>query len=155
MTNDGLWSWILRNKIKWNFDWNTLIFIKENVFEKVIWKITAFCRGLRVLIKNLFFSINSSLLLIMWQATLAGFTWGQSIYQRNPHNLPGSLFTKKTPCDRYRNPHYKPTTVCSPAGHVATNCGRFHMGPISISEHYTDVIMSEVAFQITSPTIVY
>ena len=31
-------NWTLRNKPQWNLNWNSYIFIEENVFENVIWK---------------------------------------------------------------------------------------------------------------------
>ena len=34
-------NWTLRNKLQWNFNRNTYIFIKENASENVIWKMVA------------------------------------------------------------------------------------------------------------------
>ena len=39
----------LGNKLQWNFNWNSNIFIQENAFENVIWKMAAICLGLNVL----------------------------------------------------------------------------------------------------------
>ena len=39
----------LRNKLQWNHNRNLNIFIQENAFENVIWKMTAICLGLNVL----------------------------------------------------------------------------------------------------------
>ena len=42
-------NWTLRNKLQWHFDWNSYIFIQENAFENVVWKMAArFCLGLHV-----------------------------------------------------------------------------------------------------------
>ena len=42
-TNDGqlIVNWTLRNKLQWNFSRNSNIFIQENVFESVVWKMAA------------------------------------------------------------------------------------------------------------------
>ena len=42
-TNDGqiIVNWTLRNKLQWNFSRNSNIFIQENVFENVVWKMAA------------------------------------------------------------------------------------------------------------------
>ena len=34
-------NWILKNKLKWNFNQNSYIFIKKNAFENVCWKMAA------------------------------------------------------------------------------------------------------------------
>ena len=34
-------NWTPRNKLCWNFNWNSYIFIQENPFENVVWKMTA------------------------------------------------------------------------------------------------------------------
>ena len=34
-------NWTLRNKLQWNFNRNSNIFIQENTFENVVWKIAA------------------------------------------------------------------------------------------------------------------
>ena len=34
-------NWILRNKLQWNFNWNSEIFIQENVFETVVCEMVA------------------------------------------------------------------------------------------------------------------
>ena len=34
--------WTLRNKLQWNFNHNSNIFIQENAFESVVWEMTAF-----------------------------------------------------------------------------------------------------------------
>ena len=34
-------NWNLRNKLQWNFNWNSYIFIEENAFVNVIWKMAA------------------------------------------------------------------------------------------------------------------
>ena len=34
-------NWTLKNKLYWNFYWNSYIFIQENAFENVVWKMTA------------------------------------------------------------------------------------------------------------------
>ena len=34
-------NWTLRNKLQWHFNTNSNIFIKENPFQKVVWKITS------------------------------------------------------------------------------------------------------------------
>ena len=34
------WHWA-RNKLRWNFNWNSNIFIEENAFETVVWKMAA------------------------------------------------------------------------------------------------------------------
>ena len=34
-------NWTLRNKFQWNFNQNSYIFIQENAFEKVVWKMAA------------------------------------------------------------------------------------------------------------------
>ena len=39
--------WTLRNKLKWNLNWNTNIFIDKNVFENIICKIAAILSGER------------------------------------------------------------------------------------------------------------
>ena len=39
----------LGNKLRWNLHWNQYIFIQENAFENVIWKMAAICLGLNVL----------------------------------------------------------------------------------------------------------
>ena len=33
--------WTLRNKLQWNFNWNSNIFIQENAFESVVWEMAA------------------------------------------------------------------------------------------------------------------
>ena len=38
-------------KIQWNLNRNWYIFIEENAFESVVWKMTGICLGLNVLIK--------------------------------------------------------------------------------------------------------
>ena len=53
-TNDGL-LWIIvnlthGNKLQWNLNRNPYIFIQENAFENVVWKMAAICLGLNVLI---------------------------------------------------------------------------------------------------------
>ena len=45
-------NWIPRNKLQWNLIRNSYIFIKENVFENVIWKMPAIFHGLSVLTKG-------------------------------------------------------------------------------------------------------
>ena len=46
-------NWTRRNKLQWNFNRNSYIFIQENAFENVVWKMAAvFCLGLNVL-KNI------------------------------------------------------------------------------------------------------
>ena len=41
-TNAGIFvNWTLRNKLQWNFNRNSSIFIQENRFENVIWKMAA------------------------------------------------------------------------------------------------------------------
>ena len=42
-------DWTLRNKLQWNFKRNSYIFIQENAFENVVWKMAAICLGLNVL----------------------------------------------------------------------------------------------------------
>ena len=47
-----LWNivnWTLRNKLQWNFNRNSYIFIQRNRFENVVWKTAAICLGLNVL----------------------------------------------------------------------------------------------------------
>ena len=34
-------NWTLRNKLQWNFNWNSYIFIQENAFENLVWKMVA------------------------------------------------------------------------------------------------------------------
>ena len=34
-------NWTLRNKIKWNLNRDSNIFIQENAFEKVVWEMSA------------------------------------------------------------------------------------------------------------------
>ena len=34
-------NWTLRNKLQWNLNWNSHIFIQGNVFENIIWKMAA------------------------------------------------------------------------------------------------------------------
>ena len=34
-------NWTLRNKLQWNFHRNSYLFIQENAFENVVWKMTA------------------------------------------------------------------------------------------------------------------
>ena len=34
-------NWTLRNKLQWNFNRNSYIFIQENAFENVVWKMAA------------------------------------------------------------------------------------------------------------------
>ena len=34
-------NWTLRNKLQWNFNWNSYTFIKKNAFENVVWKMVA------------------------------------------------------------------------------------------------------------------
>ena len=34
-------NWTLRNKLQWNFDRNSYIFIQENAFDNVVWKMAA------------------------------------------------------------------------------------------------------------------
>ena len=34
-------NWNLRNKLQWNLKWNSYIFIQENAFENVVWKMAA------------------------------------------------------------------------------------------------------------------
>ena len=34
-------NWTLRNKLQWNLNQNSYIFIQENVFENVVWKMSA------------------------------------------------------------------------------------------------------------------
>ena len=48
-----LWNvvnWTPRNELQWNFNKNSYIFIEENAFENVVWKMTAIYLGLNVLI---------------------------------------------------------------------------------------------------------
>ena len=40
----------LGNKLQWNLNRNEYIFIQENAFENVVWKLAAICLGLNVLI---------------------------------------------------------------------------------------------------------
>ena len=40
---------ILGNKLHWNLNRNQYIFIQENAFENVVWKVLAICLGLNVL----------------------------------------------------------------------------------------------------------
>ena len=42
-------DWTLGNKLQWNFNRNSYIFIQENPFETVVWKWRPFCLGLNVL----------------------------------------------------------------------------------------------------------
>ena len=39
----------LRNKLQWNFNKNSYIFIEENAFENVVWKMVSIFLGLNVL----------------------------------------------------------------------------------------------------------
>ena len=34
-------NWTFRNKLQWNLNWNLCIFIQENPFENVVWKMAA------------------------------------------------------------------------------------------------------------------
>ena len=45
-------NWTLRNKLRWQFNLNSNIFIQENEFEHVVWKISAIFVGLNVLTEN-------------------------------------------------------------------------------------------------------
>ena len=38
----------IRKKRQWNLNRNLYIFIQENAFENVVWKMVAFCLGLNV-----------------------------------------------------------------------------------------------------------
>ena len=40
----------LYNKTQWNLNRNLYIFIQENAFENIVWKMAAFCVGLNLLI---------------------------------------------------------------------------------------------------------
>ena len=42
-------NWNLRNKLQWNLNRNPFIFIQENAFENVVWKMAAICLSLNVL----------------------------------------------------------------------------------------------------------
>ena len=42
-------NWTLRNKLQWNLNRNSYIFIHENAFENIVCKIAAICLGLNVL----------------------------------------------------------------------------------------------------------
>ena len=42
-------NWTMRNKFQWKFHHNTTIFIQENAFENVVWKMVVICLGLNVL----------------------------------------------------------------------------------------------------------
>ena len=42
-------NWILRNKLQWNLNRNSYIFIQENAFENVVWKMAAIFLGLNAL----------------------------------------------------------------------------------------------------------
>ena len=42
-------DWTLRNKVQWNLNRNWNIFIQENAFENVVWKMSAIFLGLNVL----------------------------------------------------------------------------------------------------------
>ena len=42
-------NWTLGNKLQWNFNRNLYIFIQENAFENVVWKMAAISLGLNVL----------------------------------------------------------------------------------------------------------
>ena len=43
-------NWTLGNKFQWNLNRNSSIFIQQNGFENVVWKMAAICLGLNVLI---------------------------------------------------------------------------------------------------------
>ena len=43
----------LTNKLRWNFNRNLYIFIQENVFENVVWKMVAILSRLRCLMSNI------------------------------------------------------------------------------------------------------
>ena len=44
-TDEGNINWALRNKLQWNYNQNSCIFIQENVLENVAWEMSAiFCR---------------------------------------------------------------------------------------------------------------
>ena len=34
-------NWTARNKIQWNFNWNSNIFIQENAFQSIVWEMVA------------------------------------------------------------------------------------------------------------------
>ena len=36
-------NWTLRNKLLWRLNWNSYIFMQENAFENVVWKMAACC----------------------------------------------------------------------------------------------------------------
>ena len=42
-------NWTLRNKLQWNFNWNSYLFIQENAIEMSSGKWRPFCLGLNVL----------------------------------------------------------------------------------------------------------
>ena len=48
-TNVGIVNWTLRNKLQWNVNPNSYIFIQETAFEYVIRKMAAICIGLNML----------------------------------------------------------------------------------------------------------
>ena len=54
-------NWTLRNKLRWNFNSNSYIFIQENVSELSPGKLPPFCLGLNMIISiGLLFSIRTS-----------------------------------------------------------------------------------------------
>ena len=48
----------LRNKLQWNFRHNSCIFIQENAFENVVWKMAAICLGLNVIMYLFIFTMR-------------------------------------------------------------------------------------------------
>ena len=53
-------NWTLRNKLQWNFNHNSYIFIDENAFENVVWKMAAIFLGLNLLKRVIFYSDNDT-----------------------------------------------------------------------------------------------
>ena len=49
----GIVNWTLGNKLQWNSNQNTKLFIHENAFENIVCEMAAFCLGLDVLMCGL------------------------------------------------------------------------------------------------------
>ena len=74
-------DWILGNKLKWNFNQNTTIFIYEDAFEK--WR--PFCLGLNVLFTHVFRGCFTGIGAIIWipqclWSNPAGYGWNLLIH---------------------------------------------------------------------------
>ena len=45
----NIFNWTSSNKLRWNFNQNSYIFVEENAFENVVWKMASIFLGLNVL----------------------------------------------------------------------------------------------------------